>query len=86
MALKNPEHLHYRHLKDIALLPEDEREEIKWLVSFKATAPDGSMSTAQHVITFLDEKKYTWESINRQRGGEVLPSLDKIEVVRSAAQ
>ena len=62
------------------------REDNKWLVSFRATAPDGSMSTAQHVITFLDEKKYTWESINRQRDGEVLPSLDKIEVVRTAAQ
>ena len=62
------------------------REDNKWLVSFKGTAPNGSMSTAQHVITFLDEKKYTWESINRQRDGEVLPSLDKVEVVRSAAQ
>ncbi len=62
------------------------REDNKWLVTFKGTAPNGSMSTAQHVITFLDEKKYTWESINRQRDGEVLPSLDKIEVVRTAAQ
>jgi len=55
----------------------------KWIVSFKATAPDGSTSTAQHVITFLDEKRYTWESINRQSGGEVLPNIDKIEVIRA---
>ncbi len=62
------------------------REGNKWLVAFKATAPDGTTSSAQHVITYLDEKKYTWESINRQRDGEVLPNLDKVEVVRGAAQ
>jgi uncharacterized protein (TIGR02246 family) len=58
----------------------------KWLISFKATAPDGTTSTAQHVITYLDGKKYTWESISRQRDGEALPNLDKIEVVRGTAQ
>jgi hypothetical protein len=44
------------------------------------------VSTAQQVITYLDEKKYTWESINRQRDGEVLPNLDKVEVVRGEAK
>ncbi len=62
------------------------RDANKWLVSFKATAPDGSTSTAQHIITYLDDKKYTWESINRQRDGEVMPNLDKVEVIRAAAQ
>jgi len=62
------------------------REANKGLVSFKATSPDGSTSSAQHIITFLDEKKYTWESINRQSDGEVLPNIDKIEVVRVAGQ
>jgi uncharacterized protein (TIGR02246 family) len=62
------------------------REDNKWLNSYKATAPDGSVSTAQQVITYLDEKKYTWESINRQRDGEVLPNLDKVEVVRGEAK
>jgi uncharacterized protein (TIGR02246 family) len=61
------------------------REGSKWIVSFAATAPDGSTSTAQHIITYLDDKKYTWESINRQSDGEALPNLDKIEVVRTAA-
>jgi uncharacterized protein (TIGR02246 family) len=58
----------------------------KWLESFKSTGPDGSTTTSQHVITFFDNDKYTWESINRQRDGEALPNLDKIEVVRAAAQ
>jgi uncharacterized protein (TIGR02246 family) len=62
------------------------REANKWLVTFRATAPDGATSSAQHVITYLDDKKYTWESVNRQSDGEVLPNIDKIEVVRAAAQ
>jgi uncharacterized protein (TIGR02246 family) len=54
----------------------------KWLTSVKATGPDGSQSTSQHVITKVDDNKYTWESINRTHNGEVLPNLDRIEVVR----
>ncbi len=37
MSLKNPEHLHYRHHQDITLLPEEEREEIKWHASLSAS-------------------------------------------------
>ena len=62
------------------------REGNKWIVSFKATAPDGSTSTAQQILTYLDDKKFTWESINRQSEGESLPNLEKIEVVRTAGE
>ncbi|HEY3900105.1 MAG TPA: SgcJ/EcaC family oxidoreductase [Chthoniobacter sp.] len=54
----------------------------KWLTNVKATGPDGSQSTAQHVITKIDDNKYSWESVNRTRNGEVLPNLDRIEVSR----
>ena len=54
----------------------------KWLMNVKATGPDGSQSTAQHVITKVDANKYTWESLNRTRNGEVLPNLDRIDIVR----
>ena len=58
----------------------------KWLVNTKAVGPDGSQSSSQHVITKIDDNKYTWESINRVRDGEVLPNLDKIEVIRAPAK
>jgi hypothetical protein len=58
----------------------------KWIVSSKATAPDGSQSSSQHIITKIDDNKYTWESINRVRDGEVLPNLDKIEVIRDTGK
>jgi uncharacterized protein (TIGR02246 family) len=56
----------------------------KWLITCFSTLPDGSQSTAQHIITMVDNSKYTWESVNREVGGEALPNLDKIEVVRTA--
>jgi uncharacterized protein (TIGR02246 family) len=62
------------------------RDDNKWMVSFKGTGPDGALSSAQHILTYLDEKKYTWESISRERNGEALPNLDKIEVVREAGK
>jgi uncharacterized protein (TIGR02246 family) len=58
----------------------------KWLVNTKATGPDGSQSSSQHIITKINDNKYTWESINRVRDGEVLPNLDKIEVVRTPSK
>jgi uncharacterized protein (TIGR02246 family) len=62
------------------------RDGNKWLISFVANAPDGTSSSAQHIVTYLDNNKFTWESINRQSGGEVLPNIDKIEVVRVSGQ
>jgi uncharacterized protein (TIGR02246 family) len=58
----------------------------KWLITFVSTALDGTTSSAQHIVTYIDDKKFTWESINRQSEGEVLPNIDKIEVVRVAGQ
>lgn len=59
-----------------------QQEGNRWLISVKATGPDGSRSAAQHIVTKIDGNKYTWESVNRTRGGEILPNLDKIDVVR----
>lgn len=56
----------------------------KWLITAAATAPDGTTSTAQHIVTMIDDNKFTWESINRQSDGEALPNIDKIEVKRTA--
>ena len=58
----------------------------KWMITFTSTALDGTTSSAQHVVTYIDDKKFTWESINRQSRGEVLPNIDKIEVIRVAGQ
>jgi uncharacterized protein (TIGR02246 family) len=55
----------------------------KWINSYTGTSLDGSTTTAQHITTYIDDKKYSWESVNRQRDGEILPNLDRIEVIRA---
>jgi uncharacterized protein (TIGR02246 family) len=60
------------------------RDGNKWLIQSSATAADGTQTTAEHIITANEEKKFSWESINRVRGGEALPNIDKIEVVRTS--
>jgi uncharacterized protein (TIGR02246 family) len=54
-----------------------------WLIQASNVLPDGGHSTAEHVLTRVDDNKFTWESQNRTLNGELQPSLDKIEVQRS---
>ncbi|HME07115.1 MAG TPA: SgcJ/EcaC family oxidoreductase [Bryobacteraceae bacterium] len=53
-----------------------------WLIQASNVLPDGSHSTAEHVLTRVDDNKFTWESQNRTLNGDPQPSLDKIEVQR----
>jgi uncharacterized protein (TIGR02246 family) len=55
-----------------------------WLIRTSNVLPDGSRSTAENVLTKVDDNKFTWESQNRTLNGEPQPSLDKIEVQRVA--
>ncbi|MEX1118717.1 MAG: SgcJ/EcaC family oxidoreductase [Terrimicrobiaceae bacterium] len=58
----------------------------KWINSYTGISPDGSTTTAQHITTNIGDKKYTWESVNRQRDGEILPNIDRIEVIRAGEE
>ena len=53
-----------------------------WLIQASNVLPDGSHSTAEHVLTRVDDNKFSWESQNRTLNGDLQPSLDKIEVQR----
>jgi hypothetical protein len=55
-----------------------------WLIRASNVLPDGSRSTAENVLTKVDDNKFTWESQNRTLNGEPQPSLDKTEVQRVA--
>jgi hypothetical protein len=47
----------------------------RWQIEAVNTLPDGSQSTAVHVITKVDDDHYTWESGNRSADGLLLPSI-----------
>jgi uncharacterized protein (TIGR02246 family) len=55
-----------------------------WLIRASNILPDGSRSTAENVLTKVDDNKFTWESQNRTLNGDPRPSIDKIEVQRVA--
>ena len=51
MSLKNPEFLHYRHHTEIAALPAESREEIKWHASLSASMVElNKIGSAESVV------------------------------------
>ena len=54
----------------------------RWLIKASNTLPDGGHSTADNIITRVDDNTFTWESQNRTLDGELRPSIEKIEVQR----
>lgn len=56
-----------------------------WHIQNTGTAPDGSSSSSVNIITYVDDNNFTWQSVNRQAGGELLPNVDEVVVVRQKA-
>ncbi|HBO45968.1 MAG TPA: DUF4440 domain-containing protein, partial [Planctomycetaceae bacterium] len=44
--------------------------------------PDGRKSSSVNIIKYVDDNTSTWQSVNRQAGGELLPNVDEVVVVR----
>jgi len=57
-----------------------------WLIRASNVLPDGSRSTAENVLTKVDDNKFTWESQNRTLDGESQGSLPKIVVQRTTSK
>jgi len=55
-----------------------------WYIQQSGTSPDGSKSSSVNIITHLDDNAFTWQSVNREVGGELLPNIDEVVVVRQA--
>lgn len=58
------------------------KKESRWFIQSTGTLPDGKKSSAVHIITYLDQDRFTWQSVNREAGGEILPNVDEVMVVR----
>lgn len=57
-----------------------------WYVKQVGTLPDGRKSSAVNIFKRIDDNTFTWQSINREAGGEVLPNVDEVLVVRQTAE
>jgi uncharacterized protein (TIGR02246 family) len=58
----------------------------RWLIHQKGTLPDGSRSSAVNVITRIDDDSFTWQSIQREVNGDILPNVDEVLVVRKPTE
>lgn len=57
-----------------------------WQVQVAGVAPDGSKSSSVNVFTKMDEDTFTWQSVSRFAGGELLPNVDPVVVRRQPSQ
>jgi uncharacterized protein (TIGR02246 family) len=62
------------------------RKDNRWLIQQTGTLADGGKSSATNIVTQLDDNSFTWQSINRQIDGEVLPNVDEILNVRKGTE
>jgi uncharacterized protein (TIGR02246 family) len=62
------------------------RKDNRWLIQQTGTLADGAKSSATNIMTQLDDNSFTWQSINRQVDGEILPNVDEILNVRKDAE
>lgn len=57
----------------------------QWLIQNNATLADGGKATSLNILTYIDDNSFTWESVNREVDGELLPNVDAVLVVRAPA-
>jgi hypothetical protein len=54
----------------------------KYTIRAKYTLPDGGTAAAVHVLTYIDDDKCTWKSVNREIDGEFQPDIGEVVLVR----
>jgi uncharacterized protein (TIGR02246 family) len=58
----------------------------RWLILQSGTSPDGSTTSAVNIITPIDNDSFTWQSVNREVDGDILPNVDEVLVVRKPSE
>ena len=56
----------------------------RWLVKTSFVLATGERASALNVYTRVDENSFRWQSIDREIGGELQPSLAEVTVVRNS--
>jgi uncharacterized protein (TIGR02246 family) len=59
-----------------------ERRGERWFVRNRGVLPDGRSATMINVMKQVDENAFTWQTIERTAGDELLPNIDEIQIVR----
>jgi uncharacterized protein (TIGR02246 family) len=54
----------------------------RWFLRNRGTLPDGRTATMINVMKQVDANSFTWQTVERTAGGELLPNIDEIQLVR----
>ena len=54
----------------------------RWFIRNRGDLPDGRAATMVNAMKQVDEDSFTWQTIDRTAGGELLPNIDEILIVR----
>lgn len=53
-----------------------------WVVESSQTLADGRRASATNIYTPINQNSFTWKSVDREVGGELLPDIKPITIVR----
>lgn len=53
-----------------------------WSAEMHGTLADGQSTSSTNLLTRLDDNAYTWQSVQRTAGGELLPDTDEVVLKR----
>jgi len=54
----------------------------RWYVQQSGVLPDGRKSSSVNIITYVDDKTCTLQSVNRTENGELLPNIDEVKLTK----
>ncbi len=54
----------------------------RWFIQNKGYLADGRKATMTNVIKPIDQNSFTWQTNDRTAGGELLPNIDEVLIVR----
>ncbi len=54
----------------------------RWFLRNRGTLADGRSATMINVMKKIDANSFTWQTIERTAGDELLPNIDEIQIVR----
>ncbi len=54
----------------------------RWFIQNKGYLADGRKASMTNVIKQVDQNSFTWQTIERTAGGELLPNIDEVLIVR----
>jgi uncharacterized protein (TIGR02246 family) len=62
------------------------RKDDRWVIQQTGTLQDGRKSSAVNIMTRVDDDSFTWRSTERAVGGDILPDVDEVLVVRKPVE